>query len=213
MTTKETKIKEILGEDLVTLAEYYTGDETRLIAVCKTLDLDTLRILKQSKEYPLLFTEEEIIRGADVFPVEFLNIRHDYKIHHGKDILKDINISKKNLRLQLEFEFRSKLLHLRSEYLLSRDRDLEYLILSAIPALAPIMGGLVYLKDLKHSSMREMFDIVSSGYGIDVSVLKEIHDISKGKAKFKKDKEQYIRELINVLSGIGEIIDEIKVNE
>ncbi len=213
MATAETKIKEILGEDLLTLAEYHTGDQKRLIAVCKTLDLDILRKLKQSKEHLLLFTEEEIIRGADVFPVEFLNIRHDYKIHYGEDILKDIKISKENLRFQLEFEFRSKLIHLRSEYILSRDRELEYLILSAVPALAPIMGGLGYLKDLQHGDTLEMFDIVSKGYGIDVSVLKEIYDIRQGKAKFKKDKEQYIKELINVLSGIGTIIDEIKVNE
>jgi hypothetical protein len=209
----EIKIKEILGENLVTLAEYYTGDEKNLIAVCKTLDLDILRKLQQGKEFPLLFTKEELIRGVDVFPVEFLNISHDYKILYGEDILKDIKISKKNLRLQLEFEFRSKLIHLRSEYLLSKDGELESLILSAVPALAPIIGGLVYLKDLKHGDTREMFDIVSSGYGIDVSVLKEIHDIRQGKAKFKKDKEQYITELINVLSGIGKIIDEIKVSE
>ena len=209
----DTKIKEILGENLVTLAEYYTGDEKRLMAVCKTLDLEVLRKLKQGKAHLILFTKEELIRGADVFPVEFLNIRHDYKILHGEDILKDIKISRKNLRLQLEFEFRSKLIHLRSEYLLSRDRELEYLILSAVPALAPIMGGLGYLKDLKHGDTREMFDIVSSGYGIDVSILKEIYDIRQGKVKFKKDKEQYVNELINVLSGIGKLIDEIKVNE
>jgi hypothetical protein len=209
----EIKIKQMLGENLVTLAEYYTGDEKRLIAVCKTLDLDILRKLKQGKEFPLLFTKEELIRGVDVFPVEFLNIRHDYKIHYGEEILKDMKISKRNLRLQLEFEFRSKLIHLRSEYLLSRDRELESLILSAVPALAPILGGLGYLKDLQHGDTREMFDIVSGGYGIDVSVLKEIYDIRQGKAKFKKDKEQYIKELINVLSRIGKIIDEIKVSE
>ncbi len=209
----ELKIKGILEENLVTLAEYHTGNEKRLIAVCKTLDLDVLRKLRQGKEFPLLFTKEELIRGVDVFPVEFLNIRHDYKILYGEDILKDIKISKKNLRLQLEFEFRSKLIHLRSEYLISRDRELESLILSAVSALAPIMGGLGYLKDLQHGDTREMFDIVSKGYGIDVSVLKEIHDIRQGKVKFKKDKEQYVKELINVLSSIGKIIDEIKVSE
>ncbi len=75
------------------------------------------------------------------------------------------------------------------------------------------MGGLVYLKDLQHGDTRDMFDVVSRGYGIDVSVLKDIHDIRQGKAKFKKDKEQYIKELIHVLSGIGKIIDEIKVSE
>ena len=212
---KETnmKIKEILREDLVMLAEYYTGDQKRLIAVCKTLDLDILRKLKQGKEFPLLFTKEELKRGVDVFPVEFLNIKHDYKILHGEDLLKDIQITKKNLRLQLEFEFRSKLIHLRSEYLMFKERELESLILSSVPALSPIMGALTYLKDLQHGDTQEMFDIVSKGYGIDVSVLKEIYDISQGKAKFKKDKEQYIKELINVLSGIGKIIDEIKVSE
>jgi hypothetical protein len=213
MTTTESKIKEILGENLVMLAEYYTGDEKRLIAVCKNLDLDILRKLRKGNEFPLLFTKEELIRGVDVFPVEFLNIRHDYKILHGEDILEDIKISKKNLRLQLEFEFRSKLIHLRSEYLISRDRELESLIRSAIPALSPIMGALTYLKDLQHGDTREMFDIVSKGYEIDVSVLKEIYDIRLGKAKFKKDKEQYIRELINVLSGIGKSIDELRVSE
>ncbi|MDO8725807.1 MAG: hypothetical protein Q7J35_07055 [Candidatus Methanoperedens sp.] len=207
------KIKEILGEDLVTLAEYYTGDQKRLIAVCKTLDLDILSKIKQGKEFPLLFTKEELIRGVDVFPVEFLNIKHDYKILHGEDLLKDIQISKKNLRLQLEFEFRSKLIHLRSEYLMFKERELESLILSTVPALSPIMGALTYLKDLQHGDTPEMFDIVSRGYGIDVSVLKEIYDIRQGKAKFKKDKEQYIKELIDVLSGIGKIIDEIKVSE
>lgn len=141
MASTEIKIKEILGENLVTLAEYYTGDQKRLIAVCKTLDLNVLRKLKQGKEHLLLFTEEEISRGADVFPVEFLNIRHDYKIHYGEDLLKNINISKRNLRFQLEFEFRSKLIHLRSEYLLSGNRELESLILSAVPALRQSWGG------------------------------------------------------------------------
>ncbi len=209
----ETKIKEILGENLVTFAEYYTGDEKKLLAVCLTLELDILRRLKKNREIPILFTKEELIRGIDVFPVDFLNIKQNYKILYGEDILKDIQISKKNLRHQLEFEFRSKLIHLRSEYLRNSGRDLDKLILSAVSALSPIIGGLVFLKDLRQGGTRDMFDMVSEGYGIDVSVLKEIYDIRSGKAKFKKDKEQYIKQLINVLSGIGRIIDEIKVSE
>jgi len=213
MADIEMKIKEILGENLLAIAEYYTGDEKKLLVVCSAIDFDSLRRLKKIRELPLLFTKEELIRGVDVFPVEFLNIKQNYKILHGEDILKDIKISKKNLRHQLEFEFRSKLIHLRSEYLLYNGRELEGLILSAVPALLPIIGGLIYLKDLSHGDSGEMFDIVSEGYGMDVSVLKEIYDIRLGKAKFKKDKEQYIRELINVLSGIGKIIDELKVSE
>ncbi len=209
----EMKIKEILGENLVTLAEYYTGDEQKLLAVCSALDFDVLQKLKQNKELPLLFTKEELMQGVDVFPVEFLNIKLHHKILYGEDFLKDIKISKKNLRHQLEFEFRSKLIHLRSEYLLFSGKELEALILSAVPALAPIIGGLLYLKDLRHDGTRDMFDIVSKGYGMDASILKEIYDIRRGKSKFKKDKEQYVKELINVLSGIGKIIDELEVSE
>jgi hypothetical protein len=210
---KETKmiIKEIFGDNLVTLAEYYTGDERKLLAICNTLDFDSLRRLKQLKEIPFLFTKEELMDGADVFPIEFLNIRQHHKILSGEDFLKDIEISKKDLRYQLEFEFRSKLIHLRKEYLQFKGKHLEDFILSAIPTLVPIIGGLIYLKDLHYSDTEDMFKVVSEGYSIDVHILKEIHDIGRGKAKFKKDKEQYIMELIKLLTSIGIIMDQIEI--
>ncbi|MCZ7380926.1 MAG: hypothetical protein O8C64_05055 [Candidatus Methanoperedens sp.] len=209
----ETIIKETLGENLVVLAEYYTGDETNLLAICNTLDFDELQKLKKLKEIPFIFTKEELTDAVDVFPIEFLNIRQNHKIHYGDDILKDIEISKENLRHQLEFEFRSKLIHLRRQYLQLKDRHLENLILSAVPTLVPMIGGLIYLKDLNYSDTQDMFKVVSEGYGIDVQVLKEIHDIRLGKAKLRKDKEHYIRELIRVLTAIGEIVDHFKVTE
>ncbi|MFA4935042.1 MAG: hypothetical protein WC568_04320, partial [Candidatus Methanoperedens sp.] len=164
----ELKIKEILGENLVTLAEYYTGDERALLAVCNTLDFEHIQKLKQLKEIPLVFTREEIMDGTDVFPIEFLNIRKHHKTLYGDDFLEDIGISKKNLRQQLEFDLRSKLIHLRKEYLLSNGRHLENLILSAVPTLVPIIGGLIYLKDLRYEDTHDMFKVVSEGYGIDL---------------------------------------------
>ncbi len=207
----EMKIKEIFGENLVTLAEYYAGDEKSLLAICNTLDFDNLRSLKKLKEIPFFFTKEEVMNGIDVFPIEFLNIRQHHKILYGEDFLKDIQISKNDLRRQLEFEFRSKLIHLRKEYLQFKGKNLEDLILLAIPTLVPIIGGLVYLKDLQHNNTEDMFKVVSEGYGIDVHVLKDIYDIRRGKAKFRKDKEQYIGELIKVLTSIGTIMDQIEI--
>lgn len=213
MATATGKIEEILKENLVTLAEYYTGDERNLLAVCNTLHFDSLRGLKQLKEIPIVLTKEELMDGVDVFPIEFLNIRRHHKILYGEDILKEIELSKKHLRHQLEFEFRSKLIHLRKEYLQFKGKNLENLILSTVPTLAPIIGGLVYLKDLHYSDTMDMFKVVSEGYGIDVQVLKEIYDIRRGKAKFKKDKEQYIIELIKVLTSIGTIVDQIELDK
>ncbi len=207
----EPKIKEILGENLVTLAEYYTGDERHLLAVCNTLGFDSLSRLKKLKEIPFFLTKEELLKAVDVFPIEFLNIRQHHKILYGEDFLKDIKISKKDLRRQLEFEFRSKLIHLRREYLQFNGKHLENLIFSSIPTLSPIIGGLIYLKDLRYSDTEDMFKVVSEGYAIDVRVLKEIYDIRRGKAKFKKNKEQYIMELIRVLTAIGTTVDQIEL--
>jgi hypothetical protein len=197
-TKIEMKIKEIFGKNLVTLAEYYTGDVINILAVCNTFDFTTLQKLKQLKEIPLILTKEELIDGVDVFPIEFLNIKKHHKIIYGEDFLKDLVISKIFLRHQLEFEFRSKLIHLRREYLQFKGKDFDNLILSVIPTLVPIIGGLLYLKDSDLGDTNNMIRSVSDEYGIDIQVLKEICDI---------------RELIKVLSNIGEIVDELEVLE
>jgi len=211
--TDAEKIRMILGDNLVTLAQYRTGDEMTLLAVCNSIDFDTLHKLKGIREIPLLLTKEELLDGADVFPIEFLNIKQHHKILDGEDLLKDLTISKAHLRHQLEFEFRSKLLHLRGEYLMFKGKDIGRLALAAVPVLAPVIGALLYLKDLPPSSPGGMWRAVSDAYDVDTNVLRDIYDIRRGNAKFKKDKEQYIRDLIKVLSDIGEIVDEFEVIE
>lgn len=203
------EIKKILGENLVTLAEYNNGDETKCLAICNNLDFKTLTDLKKVDIVPMVFTKDEIKNAVDVFPVEFLNIKKRRTILYGEDILKDIEISKEKLRHQLEFEFRSKLIHLRQAYLKSDGNDLDGLILNAVPTLAPIIGALMYIKgmDTKYDP-----DIVKIMVGIDTKVVMEIHKIRTGKAKFEGDKNKYIERLINVLTQAGDIIDKMEVS-
>jgi len=213
--TQIEKLTDILGSNLVALVQYHTGDETRLLAVCNHIDFTTLQSIKPLKEVPLVMTKEELTDGVDVFPIEFLNIKQHYEVFHGEDCLADIKISKKHLRHQLEFEFRSKLIHLREEYLQFKGKDLEHLILAAVPAIMPILGGLIHLKDLRNdwTDTEELFRIVTDGYGIDTQVLEDIYSIRQKTSKMSKDKEQYIEHIIRILSDIGEIIDELEVNE
>lgn len=203
------EIKKILGENLVTLAEYNNGDETRCLAICNNLDFKTLTDLKKVDIIPMVFTKDEIKNAVDVFPVEFLNIKKRRIILYGEDIFKDIEISKEKLRHQLEFELRSKLIHLRQAYLKSDGNGLDDLILNAVPTLAPIIGALMYIKgvDVKYDH-----DLVKVMIGIDTKVVMEIHKIRTGKAKFEGDKNKYIERLINVLTQAGEIIDKMEAS-
>lgn len=203
------EIKKTLGENLVTLAEYNNGDETKCLAICNNLDFKTLTDLKKIDIVPMVFTKDEIKNAVDVFPVEFLNIKKRRTILYGEDIFKDIEISKEKLRHQLEFEFRSKLIHLRQAYLKSDGNDLDDLILNAVPTLAPIIGALMYIKGM---GTKYDPDLVKVMVGIDTKVVMEIHKIRTGKAKFEGDKNKYIERLINVLTQAGDIIDKMEVS-
>jgi hypothetical protein len=202
------EIKKILGENLVMLAEYNNGDEIRYLVVCNSLGFKTLTDLKKLDTIPIVFTKNEIDNAVDIFPVEFLNIKKNHKVLQGEDILKDIKISKEDLRHQLEFEFRSKLLHLRQSYMHSGGEDLEDIILSAVPTLAPIIGALMYLKDI-HSQYDP--DLIKIMAGVDTKVIRDIYKIRKGKAKFEGDKNKYIERLINILTQVGDIVDNLEV--
>jgi len=207
MVSLVCKLKKTVGENLVSLVEYYNGDETRLVAICNKLDIDTLKKFKKIKHISI-FTEEEIKNAADVFPVELLHMQKHHKLLYGADILGSIYMRKEDIRQQLEFEFRSKLIHLRQAYVSSNGKALDNIILAAVPNLAPIIGALVYLQDI---SIEYDLGIFTSICGVDISILKEIYEIRKGRFKLRKDRDEYIRQLIDVLEKIGKVVDKIKV--
>lgn len=203
------EIKKILGENLVTLAEYNNGDETRCLAVCNILDLKALTDIKKADIIPMVLTRDEIKNAAGVFPVEFLNIKRHHKLLCGEDILKDIDISKEDLKRQLEFEFRSKLIHLRQAYIKSEGDDLEDIIMNAVPTLAPIIGAVMYIKGMERKYDPDLVKIM---IGIDTKIVMDIHKIRTGKAKFQGDKNRYIERLINVLTQVGDMVEKMDIS-
>ena len=203
------KVVDALGSNLVTIAEYYMGDKAYDLIVCHKLDFETLSKLKDLDSVPTVFTFDEIVNARDVFPIEFLNISKHHKIVNGEDVLKDITITKANLRRQLEFEFRSKLIHLRRAYLRSNDGDMDEVILDAVPTMAPIIGGLMYIKNIDGKFSVEKF---KEAYGIDTQVLLDIYHVRKGKGKLLEDTDGYIRKLVDILTEIGRIVNDMEIS-
>jgi hypothetical protein len=66
--------------------------------------------------FPVYFTSEEISDATDVFPLDFLDIAEVRRILYGRDPFEGLNIATHNLRHQLEYELRGKLLRLRTLY-------------------------------------------------------------------------------------------------
>lgn len=66
---------------------------------------------------PVYFTSEEIEDSSDVFPIEFIDMSQVRHVVYGKDPFERLDIPTHNLRHQLEYELRGKLIRLRTLYI------------------------------------------------------------------------------------------------
>ncbi len=72
---------------------------------------------KRGNPPPVYFTEEEMTRASDVFPIEFSDMSRVHRVMYGSDPFHGLEIREHNLRHQLEYELRSKLIRLRALYI------------------------------------------------------------------------------------------------
>jgi hypothetical protein len=72
---------------------------------------------KEGNPLPVYFTSEEISDSTDVFPIEFIDMSRVRHVLYGQDPFDGLRIQTHNLRHQLEYELRGKLIRLRSLYL------------------------------------------------------------------------------------------------
>jgi len=66
---------------------------------------------------PVYFTSEEMADSSDVFPIEFVDMSEVRSVISGNDPFEGLTIQTQNLRHQLEYELRARLLRLRRLYI------------------------------------------------------------------------------------------------
>ena len=118
-----------------------TRSDLNLMLVFKKIDLtqiaDVGRLMTRRirKKLPRLvfWTEAELHNAWDVFPLEFEDIKENHRCLAGKDPFTKRRVNKKQMRYQIEFELRSKLLFMRENWLaINRDRyALEQFLIKA----------------------------------------------------------------------------------
>ncbi len=220
-TIKE--FEDVLKENLLSAVKFGTeGESNNLLFVLKKLDFEVLENIKplaikhtkKTKVVPLFFTEEELSDGADVFPLEFLDIKQPHEVLHGEDLVDKIKFDKKHVRRQLEFELRSKLIHLRENYIwIKEPKELKELLKRAIPSTMPLFYGLLFLKDIEApTELDPLFRLIADSYKVDVGVLREIKKLKDVKVK-DEELKKYIKDLMNFLAELGEIVDEMKIEK
>jgi predicted nucleotidyltransferase len=170
------ELKDELGNNLVSVILYGSAvrgehvpvrSDVNLMLVFKKLDLKQITRVgalmrrKVRRQLPQLvfWTEEELERAWDVFPLEFEDIKENHQCLVGKDPFRKRSIDKKRMRYQIEFELRSKLLNLRDTWLnFSRDRyALEMFLVKAGNSFAYLIGKANTLLGKKMTIPQDIF--------------------------------------------------------
>jgi len=197
--------KEVFGEDLVSIILYGSAAEghyrpgksdINFLIVLSDTGIDQLdrafpkmgKWRKRKIATPLFLTEDYIQSSVDVYPIEYLNFQHHYILVYGKDLLKDLVIDPRMLRLQCEREIKGKLLLLRRTFLETEGKPqaLMQVIAYSLTAFMAIFEGLLALQG--HEVLldrRERIRKVCQVFGLDQTLFETLMDVREEKVKLK----------------------------
>src|SRR4051794_31511617 len=131
---------------------------------------------------PVYFTVSELQNAADVFPIEFHQMSAARKVLFGPDVLANLNITDTFLRLQTEYELRSKLILLRRQYIPASAsiEGLTKLMAESLPSFAALFRAVLIIHGVEPPARkREIVALTAQELGIDGLPFEKIFNIRK----------------------------------
>ena len=176
------------------------------------LALETVsRWKKRNVAIPLFMTRPYLMGAQDAYPIEFLNMKRQYIVVSGEDVLAGLAFDPCHIRLQLERELRGKLLHLRSGYLATGGsaRKIRELIALSLTAFVSLFSALLHLKNLDiPQGKRNVIAAAGAAFGFDAAVFLKCEEIRKKTDRFSSSEVQEI--FRSYLNEVGRLCDQIE---
>ncbi len=167
---------------------------------------------RRQDSLPLFMTREELERSTDVFAIEFLDMRRQYRVLFGDDVLKDLEIPMQLHRVQVEYEIREKLLLLRQRVLINRSkRHLKKLLLESVPSFSTLFRhALIALGETPDSHRREALQALARLVGFDPAAINQVLDARERKADINKtDVEALFAAYLNTIEQVAAAVDKM----
>lgn len=195
-----------------------TKSDYNVLVVTEDLGIGTLTAIsktatawaKVGNPAPLLFTAERLAKATDVFPIELLDIRECHTVLYGEDLVSDLEVDTKNLRLEIEHELRGKLIRLRQSYLLTQGKSkavADLMTQSLSTFLVLFRAALRLFEDSVPQKKFEALEKLSTHLKFDGSVFQTVQQLKEGS---KKTKDVAIEDLFSTyLKTIECVIDAV----
>jgi len=202
--------------------DYVTAhSDVNLLCVLRETSFSTIATLapviewwgKQKHRPPLLMTADEMRRSADVFSIEFLDMKRKHRLLWGEDILKTLEVPMRWHRAQLEYELREKTILLRQHLLTvsGKDEAKWELLLRSLSAFGTLFRhALIALGGTEAESKREAAAALSAKLGIDASVFLELLDIRDRKKDRKAVRvDEVFARYLNLVEEVTGAVDKM----
>jgi hypothetical protein len=168
---------------------------------------------KQKHHPPLLIGADEMRRSADVFSIEFLDMRRNHRLLFGEDILKTLEIPMRLHRAQVEYELREKTILLRQRLLMaSGNTDAKWeLLLESLSAFGTLFRhALIALGDEGTGSKRAAMAALAGKLGIDGAVFGQLLDIRERKSDRKSvNVDQFFARYLKLVEDVTAAVDKM----
>ena len=164
---------------------------------------------------PVYFTVSELRDAVDVFPIDFHQMSAARKVLYGPDVLADMELSGKSLRLQAEYELRSKLIQLRRQYIpasVSVD-GMKSLMAESLSSFTALFRAVLIIKGVtRPATKREVVALTAEHLGIDGTPFEKIFNIRENNFAPILDEVtanelfgEYMEQIENVIDAVDSI--------
>ncbi len=224
------RLKKTYGDDLLSVALYgsaATGDyhqnhsDLNVLCVLRRVGVAELRRgleplrwwLRQGQTAPLLLSAEEIRSGSDAFPIEFLDIRENYRLLHGADLVAEMTVNTAHHRRQLEHELRSRLLRLRKRFLETQldPRAVRQLMLDSLSTFATLFRHALLLAGAAAPSKKqEIFRAAAERFQVGPEPFVPLLEVRQGGRRLA-DREvlDWFESYLAGITKMSEVVDRL----
>ncbi|OGS07838.1 MAG: hypothetical protein A2270_01200 [Elusimicrobia bacterium RIFOXYA12_FULL_51_18] len=165
---------------------------------------------KEGNHAPLLFTRAGLARSADVFAVEFSDIKQTHKTLYGEDYLANMEIDPACLRLELERELKSKLILLRENFLVTKGspKETDRLMISSISSFLTLFKAALRLYgEVPPAKKMEVLPAISKHVNVDEEVFAIVWGLKEGKNRPDITSLQIFIRYLKAVQNVTDAVD------
>ncbi len=203
------KLKNRLGDRLISVGLHNLGvtsflKKNGVFIVLDKVDPDDLMEIKRiysplKKQYstPIVVNRRFFKRAADVFCMEILELKENAEILYGENPFENLEVKDEDLRRQIEYELRSKLLTLKGAFV---DLPLDRKVVDSI-AYRSMYNFLLILRNMlrlkgKLINDATLIEEFESFFGVSLEAFRTLRDTPKmGFDKLLNVFKEYLREI------------------